>query len=135
MNVAAGGGEGGVTKCGLYNVNFGVSIEGMAGVGVAEPVWGDLLPNSGSFGGAADDSHCLDAAEVAAFAAAEDRIVVTGGSTKGHKGIPYCPGKQHSPGLAAFAVGSHLSTVCSWLEVSPFQATDFRHPQPGSVRQ
>ena len=64
MGVAAGGGEALVAERLLYEVGRGAPVEGVGGVGVAEPVRGDVLFDAGVTRCFADDPLRLRGASV-----------------------------------------------------------------------
>ena len=63
MGVAAGGGQALVAEGLLYEVGRGAAVERMGGVGVTEPVRGDVLFNAGVARGLANDPPELAAGE------------------------------------------------------------------------
>ena len=77
MGVAAGGGEALVAKRLLHEVGRGAPVEGVGGVGVAEPVRGNVLFDAGRPGSSPHDPPELTAGERAVrLLRAKHRIAV-----------------------------------------------------------
>ena len=89
VEVAAGGGDRGVAEGGLHQVDGGVAVEGVAGVGVAHPVGRDVLFEAGAAGGGVDEAaHLGDVERSPAVAAAEDGVGGLGLAADGERAGP-----------------------------------------------
>ena len=136
MKISPGGGDGGVAECRLDQVDGRPAVEGMGGVGVAQPVRGDGEIDAGAAGGLPDDAqHGHSLKSGAMFARAEDRILLLGSRTKRGQKLGDRFGELDGSGLGAFAPDGDLGSVAVWLDVAPAKAADFADPDAGGVEQ
>ena len=120
MEVAAGGGDGGVAEGGLHQMNRRAAVQSVAGVSVAEPVGRDAEFDAGALRRQADDpQHAHRLQRLAAFPRPKYRLLI--GSVAPQIGEQACDGggDLDGAGLAAFAEDGDLGAVAVGLHIPP----------------
>ncbi len=137
MQVAAGGGNAGMSERRLHQVNGGAAVEGMGGVRVPEPVGRDGEFNAGAAGRLPDQTEHGKRPENTAMvllAGAEDGIAGPGAG--GPQSMDESPdGSWHLDGSgdAPFPENRDLAALAVRLQVAPTELTKFADADPGGI--
>ena len=119
---------------GLDEMDRRAAVEGVAGVGVAHPVRGNLLLEAGLFSGCVDDAADLgDVQRSSALAARKYGIGFPGISFDGLEQLPDRGLQQNRPGFAAFAENRDLAAFLALPDIAPFQTADLADAEGGDV--
>ncbi len=119
----------------LHKVDRAASVEGVAGVGVSEPVGADPRPYPGPPSRRSDYAEDLRGVQMAALAGAEDGSVGVGTVTQARKFLPRCGRQQYHPSLLALAADGDLPCILPLLSVAPHQRAQFGDSESPSVEE
>ncbi len=130
MEVAAGSGDGSVAEGRLDQVDRGGVVQGVAGVGVTEPVRRDVLFEAGASGGGVDDAADLRGVETApAAATAEDGFIRwRGGALERKKPPPEIRLQQNASGAASFTEDGDLTAILAGQGIWYFECSGLGEP-------
>src|SRR5215467_6253066 len=125
MQIATGGGDVGVSKSGLDQVDRGSAVKSMACVGVTQPMRRYRTINAGLSRRAVNDAADLRDIELAiSFAAREHRVGGTGIAFERHQFLPNSTLEEDRSSLAALAKHGDLTSLLTGKNVAPLQATE-----------
>ena len=136
MEVSAGGSDGSVAQGGLNKVDGGAAVQGMRGVGVAQPMGRDGELDAGAGGSLSHDPQYGEGAErQSVIAGAEDGIHVPGRAAEGSEQFADRFGQLHGAGFAALAEDGDLDAIAARLDITPVKRAEFADADGGSIEQ
>src|SRR6185437_5891908 len=114
---------------------MGAVVQGVTGVGMAQPVRGDLTVKAGFFRRGIDDAADLRGIERTSSAAAGKDGAVRLGAFEGEKLIPKRLLQEHGTRLASLAEDGDLPALLTRNGVRPFEAAQFADADARCVKQ
>ncbi len=121
VQVAASRGDRCMAQGRLHKVDRAASVEGVAGVGVSEPMRAYSRPNPSPPSRCSDYSEDLRGVQMAALAGPEDGTVGVGAVAQARKLLPRCGGQQNYPRPLALSADGNLPSITPLLSIAPRQ--------------